>query len=148
MRIFYVYTINEIYKDMYYDNSYRLYKILEGIYYQRDYSKISSYMQYKQVVSGINKMLCNGYITKNHRLAYEYGYDNNCHYIRKKDEHTKMIISNIYIKIISDLNFPCFFNDLYSYEKNIFICDFDNKDYFWLDKVMKKNRQNDLIIVK
>ena len=42
----------------------------------------------------------------------------------------------------------CFFNDLYFYEKNIFICDFDNKDYFWLDKVMKKNRQNDFIIVK
>jgi len=148
MRVFYVYRINEIYRDMYYKHSYRLYKILESIYYERDYDKISSYRLYKQVVNPINKMLCNGYITKNHRLAYEYCYDNNVHYIRKKEEHTKMVISNIHIKIISDINFPSFLNDIYAYDSNIFICDFDNNDYFWLDKVMKRDRQSEVTIVK
>lgn len=148
MRIFYIYSINEFYKDMYYNNSYRLYKILESIYYEREYDKLSSYRLYKQVVVPINKMICNGYITKNHRLSYEYGYDSHAHYIRKKEEHTKMIISNIYIKVMSDVNFPSFFDDIYSYEKDTFICDFDNKDYFWLDKVMKKDRQKSESIVK
>lgn len=133
---------------MYYKHCHSLYKILESIYYEREYDKLSGYRLYKQVIDPVNKMLCNGYITKNHRLSYEYGYDNHAHYIRKKEEHTKMIISNIYIKVISDVNFPTFFNDIYFYEKNAFICDFDNNDYFWLDKVMQKDRQDKQTIVK
>ncbi len=148
MRIFYVYVINEFYKDMYYHHSYSLYKILESIYYERDYDKISSYRMYKQVVTPLNKMMCNGYVTKNHRLSYEYGYDNHAHYIRKKDEHTKMVITNIYIKVISDKNFPTFFHDIFSYEGDVFICDFDNNDYFWLDKLMKRDGQSLESIVK
>lgn len=148
MRIFYIYNVNKNYYDMYYKHSYKLYKIIESIYYQRNYDKISSYRLYKQVVNPINKMLCNSYITKNYRLSYEYEYDYNTHYIRKKDEHTKMVISNINIKIISDINFPSFFYDIYAYEDKIFVCDFDNNDYFWLDKVMKNNRQSEISIVK
>ena len=148
MRIFYAFCINEFYQSMYYKHSYRLYKILEGIHHAREYDKISSYRLYKQVANPINKMMCNGYITKNYRLCYEYYSDHNAHYIKKKEEHTKMIISNIHVKIISDVNFPSFFRDIYFYENDIFVCDFENKDYFWLDKVMKKDGQSSIPIVK
>jgi len=148
MRIFYVYRINEFYRDMYYKHSYRLYKILEQIYYERDYDRVSSYRLYKQVIIPVNRLLCNSYVTKNHRLSYEYCYDNHVHYIKKNDEHTKMVISNIHIKIISDINYPSFFDDIYAYDSNIFICDFDNNDYFWLDKVINRDRQSEITIVK
>jgi hypothetical protein len=59
-----------------------------------------------------------------------------------------MIISNINIKIMSDINYPSFFNDINEYERDMFVCDFDNNDYFWLDKVVKKYRQNMESIVK
>ena len=32
------------------------------------------------------------------------------------------------------------FYDINNYSDNIFICDFDNKDYFWLNKVVKNEK--------
>jgi len=148
MRTFYAFCINDFYFDMYNKHSYQLYKILEDIYYTKNYDKFNSYRLYKQVVNTINKMLCNGYITKNHRLSYEYSCDNNTHFIKKKEEHSKMVISNVNIKIISDVNYPSFFDDINNYASNVFVCDFDNKDYFWLDKVVKTYRQKEVVSVQ
>ena len=56
-------------------------------------------------------------------------------YISKKtNKPVKMIISNSYIVIKSTKEIPTFFKIL-SKRKNIFICDFINKDYFWLSNI-------------
>ena len=49
-------------------------------------------------------------------------------------EYAKLSIKNANIKIKTNINFPIFLKTIYNYTDNIFICDFVNKDYFWLDK--------------
>ena len=148
MRTFYAFHVNEFYSNMYYYNESRLYNILEELFYKRHYDKFESYKLYRQVVVPFNKMLCNGYIIKKNRLCYEYFHDKEIHYMKKTDEHTKMTIGSIHIKIISNINFPCFFEDVNELEQNIFVCDFDNRDFFWLDKVAKKYGQRRISIVE
>ena len=148
MRTFYAFHINEFYSSMYNDNPLKLYKILEELFYRRNYDKLNTYRLYKQVVIPFNKMLCNGYMTKKNRLCYEYFYDYQAHYLKKKEEHTKMVIGSIHIKILSDANYPIFFNNIHELDTDIFICDFDNRDYFWLDKIIKIYRQKEIPIVK
>ena len=148
MRTFYLFNINEFYSSMYYSNSVRLYKILENLFYMRNYDKLGSFKLYKQIVIPFNKMLCNGYITKKNRLDYEYFYDHQAHYMKKNNEHTKMIVGSIHIRLISDINYPSFLTDINQLEKNIFVCDFDNCDYFWLNKVVKIYGQKKISIVE
>ena len=48
------------------------------------------------------------------------------------NESTKMIINNSHIKIKTNKNVPSFFYNIRNF-KNIFVCDFNNHDYFLLE---------------
>ena len=148
MRTFYLFNVNEFYSIMYSKSPFKLYKILDNLFHEREYDRYGSYKIYKQVIIPFNKMLCNNYITKKNRLNYEYSHDNQNHFIKKQEEHTKMVIGSIHIKIESDKNYPTFFDDVNNFEENIFVCDFENGDYFWLSKVVKKYGQKTISIVE
>lgn len=62
----------------------------------------------------------------------------NKHVLNNLTENTKLTVYNTYIKIKTNKNITDFFKVLEN-EENIFICDFNNKDYFWLSKVNAKN---------
>lgn len=47
------------------------------------------------------------------------------------------MVTSYCIKIKSNINYPSFFENINNYSDNIFVCDFINKDYFWLNKVVK-----------
>ncbi len=51
------------------------------------------------------------------------------------NESTKMIINNSHIRIKSNKNIPSFFYDIRKL-KNIFVCDFNNHDYFLLEETL------------
>ena len=51
------------------------------------------------------------------------------------DEITLLKVFNSHIKIKSNKNYTPFLNTIKQYNKNIFICDFENKDYFWANKI-------------
>ena len=61
----------------------------------------------------------------------------NKHVLNNLTENTKLTVYNTYIKIKTNKNITDFFKVLEN-EENIFICDFNNKDYFWLSKVNAK----------
>ena len=62
----------------------------------------------------------------------------NKHILNDGVEKTKLTVYNTYIKIRTNQNLTSFFKVL-NKEKNIFVCDFNNKDYFWLSKVSSKS---------
>ena len=47
------------------------------------------------------------------------------------------MVSSYCLMIKSSVNYPKFFDNIGNYSDNIFICDFINNDYFWLNKVIK-----------
>ena len=52
------------------------------------------------------------------------------------NEKTKLIINKKFLVIRSNEEIPVFFKDIEENEKNLFVCDFLNRDYFWLEKLV------------
>lgn len=138
MRVFYVYNINDYFCSVYDKYPYKLYKMLEDAYYSSKYDiRVSSFL-YEQVITNFNKLFVNNYVIANNKLDINYYNKDNIHLISNSHEYSKMMVTSYCIKIKSNINYPKFFNNIYKYSDNIFICDFVNKDYFWLNKVVNR----------
>ena len=92
---------------------------------------------YEQINSKYNKAFMNSYIKNKNKLDAYYYNKENIHTISSRYDYSKLFVNTYYIKIKSNLNFTNFFRHLSSYSDNIFVCDFENNDYFWLKKIIK-----------
>jgi len=148
MRTYYVFKINKYFSYVYKNKPYKIYKTIEEIYHVKEYDMVLTYKIYEQVALTFDKTNINNYISNIYRENKFYLKNNNTHIYANNFEYTKLVVTNSNLKIKSNVNNPIFLKDINNYSDNIFVCDFINKDYFWLDKVIKKDRQNDEIIVK
>ena len=137
MRVFYIYNVNDFFTSVYDKYPYKLYKMLEDAYYTNKHNIVLSSTYYEQITTNFNKLYINNYINANNKLDSYYYNKNNIHIISSRDEYSKLMISSYTLKLKTNLNYPTFFNNIKNYSDNIFICDFENKDYFWLNKVVK-----------
>ena len=138
MRTFYLFDVKEnILKD--YRNNYEeLYSLLESIHYLKTEDIILGFNIYQRIVNPMKKEEYNDYIKKNNLgkenyICYNYTHTINDFYF---NESTKMIINNSHIKIKTNKNVPSFFYNIRNF-KNIFVCDFNNHDYFLLEEDRK-----------
>ena len=145
MRTYYIFKINKYFAYIYKKWPYRMYKIIEELYYTKDYDMLASYKYYKKFAVEFNKLAVNEYIYNLNKLNSCYRRDNNIH-ILNNDKYNKLTINDTCIILRTDDIYSIFLNDLNSYLDNLFICDFKNHDYFWLES-LNKDRQNDLSFV-
>ena len=114
---------------------YRMYEMLEDIYHVKNYDiKVSSRL-YGQMVNRVNKVLMNEYLYNNYCGYADYSNQANSHIISTNYEYSKLVVANTYLKIKTNRNYSTYFEHLCKYSNKIFVCDFINKDYFWLDKI-------------
>ena len=137
MRVFYIYNINDFFTSIYDKYPYKLYKMLEDAYRTNKHNIVISSNYYEQITTKFNKLFINNYLKSNNKLDLYYYNKNNIHIISSGEEYTKLMISSYCLKIKTNLNYPTFFKNIKNYSDNIFICDFENQDYFWLNKVTK-----------
>ena len=122
-----------------------MYKIIEELYYTKDYDMLVSYKYYQKFAIEFNKLDLNEYIYNLNKKNKNYRRDNNIHII-ENGKYNKLVINSTCIILKTNDIYSIFLNDLNVYLDNIFICDFKNKDYFWLD-LLNKDRQNNLSLV-
>ena len=144
MRTYYIFNVNKFYKYMYKNNPFKMYKIFEEIYYSRNYDNIKTFRVMEEVSVPFNKIMLNEYIYFEYKLKYGYKRNNNVH-ILNTDEKTTLRINNYNIKIETDSNYSIFFDDIKSYNTNLFVCDFDNKEYFWLSKLNSLQKEYSIV---
>lgn len=140
MRTYYLFFIDKLFTYIYKEKSSLLFQNFYQIYKNNNkYDDLISDI-YLQLINHINKRDLNEYIYTRYKDQVSYFFYDNCHIIENiyNNEITKLIINNTFIKIISNVDYPSFFDILDSYFDNIFICDFDNYDYFWLSEVLKQ----------
>ena len=125
MRTYYIFNVNKYYGYMYKDNPFKMYKIFEEIYYSRDYNSIKAYHVLEEIANPFNKIMLNEYIYNEYKYKYGYKRKDNIHYLNTTD------------KSILRIN---------NYNNNLFVCDFENMDYFWLSKL--NSLQNNNLIVQ
>ncbi|HHW68809.1 MAG TPA: sporulation inhibitor of replication protein SirA [Tenericutes bacterium] len=128
MRLYYIFLINEKAYRKHLQNEYVLYCEFKKIYSSRllkEY-KIEKFFD-----------ICDLF-EKNRLIDYlECKYKN---YISRKnniflyEDHLIKILHPC-IKIKTNNNIERFMFDLTTYSENIFVCDFENEDYFWLNKI-------------
>ncbi len=145
MRTYYIFKINKYFAYVHKKWPYRLYKIIEELYYTKDYDMLVSYRYYKKFAVEFNKLAVNEYIYNLNKTNKNYYRDNNIHIINN-DKYNKLTVNTTCIMLKTDDIYSVFLNDLNVYLDNIFICDFKNKDYFWLES-LNKDRQKDLSLV-
>ncbi|MEE0699261.1 MAG: sporulation inhibitor of replication protein SirA [Bacilli bacterium] len=138
MRVYYLFKINDSFSKLYYNKTYYLYKMLEQISLSSKNDFIISYRLFEQMAVPYNKTEINSNIYRTFSEDNNYVKTLNKHVLDDGVEKTKLTVYNTYIKIKTNKNITPFFKVL-SKEANVFVCDFNNKDYFWLSKVAPKD---------
>ena len=136
MRTFYLFKIKTNYSILTKNNPYNLYKTLKEIYHlKKDEIKIA-YDLFSQIRDTFNKELLDNNIYEYYKSKYTYTKINNTHIINDyyTDEKSKLTINPTYLLIRSTKQIPTFLRTI-TKKNNIFVCDFDNIDYFWLDEL-------------
>ena len=132
MRTYYVFGIKTEIHNLYTDKEEALYNILKRI-------KVVKKPNLEYGLSIYNQ-ICNTFNFETLQTYFAKRYDANpCYKYKILDRKNKELS-------FLDLAYPCLFlktssclpyafDILYLYNRDIFICDFENDDYFWLDKL-------------
>lgn len=138
MRTFYLFKIKKSYTELTREAPYNLYKAIENVYYlkKEDLSYFNNF--FIQIRDTFNKEYLDNNIFEFYKNKYSYTKVNNVHMINDyyTDEKSKLIINNSYLYIKSTKNMPTFLRAI-TKKEDIFVCDFINKDYFWLEEILK-----------
>lgn len=133
MRTFYIFKINNEFRVITKDEPYNLYLALNNIHNMGIDNLNLAYRLFDQIcdVSNIRKLNLSVF----NRLKdndYYIKFNNN-HLINNyyTEENSKLTINRAYLKVKSSTNYPTFFSILRSIP-NLFVVDFNSKDYFWL----------------
>lgn len=138
MRTFYIFKINNMFQTFYNDKSNILFKIFNEIYSSNDQDLINKFRLFEQITIPINKKIFNNYIMLKHRDDIFYTKNDNVHTIENDKEISRLTINNTFLKIKSNKNINSFIKDIVDSKECLFIIDFKNKDYFWVNEIKLK----------
>ena len=140
MRTFYLYQINDFCLNLYQKYPYKLYRLLKDTYYTSKYNQSIAISSYEQITEKFSRQFLHDFIFNYFKLDLYYHTKNYVHTISCHHEYSKLLISSYSLKMSSNINYSSFFKCLNQYSDSIFVCDFENQDYFWLDKVVNSEK--------
>ncbi len=136
MRIFYIFQIKKDLEKITKSNPYLLFHTLETIYYREPDDIKLGYIFLKQVIEPIQIKELDIALFKRYKDNYFYMKYRNTHSMHDvyRKENTTLILNKTYLKLETNVVKPRFLEEL---QKNhsLFVCDFEEKDYFWLDSL-------------
>ncbi|MDD3453756.1 MAG: hypothetical protein PHN42_05760 [Bacilli bacterium] len=135
MRKYYLFIIRDEYYNKYRYKQNILYKALFYLYKTNEYDLSHGLYLYEKICNVFSVKLLNNYIKNKYETEI----------ISKKIIKLNSIIEKTIIQInyscvivISNMNIPLIFKTLNIYNKKIFVCDFINQDYFWLNSQLSE----------
>ena len=137
MKLYYVFNIKKEIVNLYKDKPASLYRILENIYYMHEEDINYGFNIFKQLTHR-NKVLelsNNLYIKLHKDLVYSKIGDEHIINDLYHDEVSILKIKNSHLIIESNKSMPSFFKILLDINTNYFICDFKDKDFFFISEI-------------
>lgn len=134
MKVYFIFDIKKEFVSLYHENEKVLFDILRQIYYL-DSSEITyGYTLLNQLINKINKNYIDQKIYIKYHQYIPYSKKNMTHYINNmyRDEISRLVVKNSYIKLEQEKTNSTFFEVLKNYSNNYFACDFKNRDFFFL----------------
>ncbi len=137
MRTFYLFKINKEFCNLTKNCPLNLFKSLEEIYYTDKTNVDMAYNIFEQIIEPFKDNILNKNLFLYYQENINYTKFNNVHMINDfySDEQSKLIINKSFMLLKTNVTNPDFLKRLVN-EKNIFVCDFMNKDYFWLESIL------------
>lgn len=138
MRMYYVFDVKDEVVSLYKDNPVNLFKILDRIYYMHREELDYGFNLFKQLTNRIKvKELDNRiYFYLHHDITYSK--TNEGHVINDlyNDEISILKIKSSHMVIQSNKSISLFFKILKDNYHNYFVCDFLEKDFFFIDDIL------------
>lgn len=136
MRTYYIFIIKDSLMEVYSNKPYSLYKILEQIYRLKNNDIVLGYRLLEQVSDPITRNM-DKFIYNRHINELEYSKLDDGHMINNlySEEITFLKVFHSHIKLTTNNNYSAFFNSIKEYKENIFVCDFSNQDFFFINKI-------------
>lgn len=138
MRTFYIFKINSIFQTFYNDKSSLLYRMFNDIYNSNNNDLMSNFRLFEKLTIPFDKKMLNNYILLKHSDDLYYRKKDNYHSIENQDETTNIVVNKTHLKLKSDVNFNTFIKDVIEINECLFAIDFENEDYFWINKNTNK----------
>lgn len=137
MRKYYLFIINNDYYKNYKKNPKVLYNTLYNLYALDKKNFTYGISLYNSVCQVVSKNLLIHYIQRKYHHKHK---TDNLIRLLSQTETTIVQINHSCIVVVSSINMPEVFKTFYIYHKKIFVCDFQNEDYFWLSDQIQKVR--------
>ena len=133
MRVFYIFQIKKDLTKITKENPYTLFHTLETIYYREPDDIKLGYVFLKQIIDPIPIKELDILLFKRYKENYFYMKYRNIHSMHDvyRKENTVLTLNKTYLKLETNVIKSRFLEEL---QKNhsLFVCDFQEKDYFWL----------------
>lgn len=135
MKVYYIFKIKKPFISLYKDTPSILYNILRSIYFMDKDSLEYGYNIINQLIENIDKDRLDREIYLEMHQDIPYFKRKDTHIISNlyKDELSKLIINNLYMKLELSQDYSSFYKYLLKKENNLFVCDFKKTDFFFLD---------------
>ena len=136
MKKYYLFVIKNEYYKVYMKTPYVLYKILENLYELERYDFSYGVSLYEQLCQPFSVKLLNNYVKNKYK----------CYIINKKIIQLKSLVEKTFVQIgyatiivFTDTEMPEIMKTFNTYNRKIFVCDFEHNKYFWLNHKVSKN---------
>ena len=136
MRVYFIFSLKNEFVNLYKDNKYVLFSILKQIYYLDNYEINYGYNLFSQLINRIDKTDLDRYLYLKLHQNIPYSKRDNIHIYNNlyRDEISRLVVKNSYIKIKTEQANSTFFDILKKYDKNYFVCEFRYQECFFLSK--------------
>ena len=137
MRIFYLFNIKSEIAELYKDKPSSLYRILENIYFMHEEDVNYGFSIFRELTNKNKVLELNNEIYIKFHKDLVYSKIGNDHIINDlyHDEVSILKIKNSHLKLESNKSMSSFFKILLDINNNYFICDFKNKDFFFISEI-------------
>ena len=137
MRTFHIFNVNPYVANLIKEDSYPLFNSFLKIKNLSNNDLSMGINIYEQIALPINKDVVNKRIYKFYTESCFYTkYLNRHTYIDKyKGEESYLNVDSSCIRLKTNMHRSSFLK-CFSKSRNLFVCDFENKDYFWIDNIL------------
>lgn len=138
MRTFYIFKIKKHFAILTRNNPYSLFKTIEEIYKLKESElkktrNIFKYIQDTIDTDNINIQIYNQYKNKYTYTKFKDIHTINNYYTKEK---SRLTINKTYMLLRTNEQIPSFLKTLTNTKQDMFACDFENKDFFWLEDLV------------
>lgn len=135
MRTFYIFKIKKELSILTKDTPYSLFKIIDQMYYLDTNEAALSFNMYNNIFDVFNNNYINNRLVSLFKHDHFYSNSENVHIIDNKyrPEYSLLKVYKSHMVLKSDAVKPTLLLN-YLMDDNLFVCDFKNKDYFWLNE--------------